>query len=164
MPNICEYTVKLDEDAVVYGDCVGSMQRLVKLYRTSEAAQSDAGKYRTVILGSPFGSTLLWSNVKRDVPRINLSYRDGQSCAFPTNGDRCILPLAMLLVLGSNAVSALSVRFFGDTPSDEVMTAAAQLARQVCPGITCPAWFPRRFLGGAYGGPINVPEYLDFRA
>lgn len=102
MPNICEYTVQLDEAATSYDDCVARVQRLVKLYRGTEHARSDAGKYRNFILSSPFGSTLLWSNVKHDVPRISLAYRDGEKCTFPTKNVRCILPLAALLVLGSN--------------------------------------------------------------
>lgn len=164
MPNICEYTVQLDEAATSYDDCVARVQRLVKLYRGTEHARSDAGKYRNFILSSPFGSTLLWSNVKHDVPRISLAYRDGEKCTFPTKNVRCILPLAALLVLGSNTSATLSVQFHGEMPSEEVMLTASQLARQVRPGLVCPSWFPDDCFYGRCGEPISVPNHLDFRA
>lgn len=163
MPRICEYTVKLDEEAVSFDDCFVPMRQLVQLYRARGFSQSDDGKYQTVILESPFGSALLCSNDGHDVPRINLSYRDGAVCTFPTYKNRCILPLAMMLVLGGNEFATLNVQFHGEMPSDEVMIAAAELARQTCPGLTCPAWFPEVLFGSANVELIYVPDHLDFR-
>lgn len=150
MPNFCKYSVQLNESAISYEKSVVRVLRLVRLYCYSDLARSDDGQYRSFVLSSPFGSTLLWSNKKRELPRIDLVYRDGEACAFSTDGARCVLALATLLTLGHNPSTSLSFVFSGEMPTDEVMLTASHLAWQVCRGLTCPPWFPRRvFYGGS---------------